>query len=74
MTEELIFSKIIVLRNQKVILDGDLAILYGVETRRLKEAVNRNKQRFPKDFMIELTSAEYKAIRGNKTVKSGSRG
>lgn len=73
MTEELIFSKIIIVRNQKVILDAELAKLYGVETRRLKESVNRNKQRFPKDFLIELTLAEYKAMKGNTSVAS-SRG
>jgi hypothetical protein len=70
MTEKLIFSKILVIKNQKVILDSDLASLYGVETKRLKEAVNRNKKRFPKDFMIVLTQNEYRTLRANRLQDS----
>ncbi|MBA4239227.1 MAG: DNA-binding protein [Sphingobacteriaceae bacterium] len=51
-------NKIYVIRNQKVMLDRDLAELYGVETKRLKEAVKRNLGRFPEDFMFELTEVE----------------
>ena len=50
---------IIVVRDQKVLLDEDLAALYGVETRRLNEQVRRNLQRFPADFMFQLTGPEY---------------
>ena len=50
---------IIVVRGQKVLLDEDLAALYGVETRRLNEQVRRNLQRFPSDFMFQLTGSEY---------------
>jgi hypothetical protein len=56
--EEVIMSKIYFIRGQKVMIDRDLAELYGVETKRLKEAVKRNKKRFPKDFMFEMTKEE----------------
>ena len=56
---ESVINKILVIRNQKVILDRDLAVLYNVETRVLKQAVRRNIRRFPKDFMFELTTVEY---------------
>jgi hypothetical protein len=48
-------SLIITIRNQKVIIDRDLAEIYGVETRRLNEQVKRNPDRFPEDFMFQLT-------------------
>ena len=54
-----IVRAIIVIRGQKVLLDEDLALLYGVETRRLNEQVRRNLQRFPADFMFQLTGPEY---------------
>ena len=57
-SEEPILPSIYFIRGEKVILDRDLAILYGVETKRLKEAVKRNIQRFPLDFMFELTDEE----------------
>nr|AIT69750.1 putative DNA-binding protein [uncultured bacterium] len=47
---------ILLIRDEKVILDADLAALYGVSTKRLKEQVRRNRQRFPEDFMFELTT------------------
>jgi hypothetical protein len=56
--EELIITKIYVIRGQKVMIDRDLAELYGIETRRLKEQVKRNILRFPADFMFELTIEE----------------
>lgn len=56
--EETIISKIYLIRGKKVILDRDLAEFYGVETRRLKEQVRRNIERFPEDFMIEFTKVE----------------
>ena len=59
LSEETIADKIYFIRNQKVMLDRDLAILYGIETKRLKEQVKRNISRFPEDFMIELTNSEF---------------
>ncbi len=58
-SEEVIMNKIYLVRDQKVMLDRDLAELYGVETKRLKEAVRRNIARFPKDFMFEMTKEEF---------------
>ena len=51
-------SLIITIRNQKVIVDRDLAEIYGVQTRRLNEQVKRNPERFPEDFMFQLTKEE----------------
>ncbi|MGL2988017.1 ORF6N domain-containing protein [Flavobacterium sp. RSSA_27] len=59
LSEEFISNKIYFIRNQKVMLDRDLAILYGIETKRLKEQVKRNISRFPEDFMFELTKSEF---------------
>jgi phage regulator Rha-like protein len=56
--EEVIMSKIFTIRGMNVMLDMDLAMLYGIETKQLKRAVKRNIDRFPKDFMFELTSEE----------------
>lgn len=57
-TENVITNKIVVIRGQKVMLDFDLAEMYGVETKRLKEQVKRNIERFPEDFMFEMTEEE----------------
>lgn len=56
--DEIITNKIYLIRNQKVMLDRDLAELYQVETKRLKESVRRNINRFPNDFMFEMTKNE----------------
>lgn len=56
--DEVLMNKIYIIRGQKVMLDRDLAALYGVETKRLKEQVKRNIERFPDDFMFELTKQE----------------
>ncbi|MGM0621931.1 MAG: ORF6N domain-containing protein [Bacteroidota bacterium] len=56
-------SKIYFIREQKVMLDSDLAELYGVETKVLKQQVRRNIERFPDDFMFELTKVEFKHLR-----------
>lgn len=61
--QEVIQGKILLLRSLKVILDKDLAELYGVSTYDLKRAVRRNLPRFPADFMFELTRQEYAALR-----------
>ena len=55
-------NKIYEIRGQKIMLDFDLAILYGTETRILKQAVKRNKERFPKDFMFQLTKKEWQEL------------
>jgi hypothetical protein len=52
MNKNYILNRILLIRDEKVILDADLAILYGVETRVLKQAVRRNTERFPEDFMF----------------------
>jgi hypothetical protein len=57
--DEIIINKIYLVRGQKVMIDRDLAELYGVETKRLKEAVKRNIERFPEDFMFEMTKEEF---------------
>ncbi len=59
-SEETISNKIYFIRNQKVMIDRDLAVLYGIETKRLKEQVKRNLTRFPEDFMFELSEMEFK--------------
>lgn len=56
--DEVVVQKIYLIRGKKVMLDRDLAELYGVETKRLKEQVRRNLERFPEDFMFELTKEE----------------
>ena len=72
MPTELIQRKIMVIRGKKVMIDRDLAELYGVETRVLKQAVRRNIKRFPDDFMFELTREEYNALRSQfGTLKRG---
>ena len=60
---ELIERKILAMRGERVILDTDLAVLYGVETKRLNEQVRRNKERFPEDFMFQLTNEEFNCLR-----------
>jgi ORF6N domain len=57
--EEGIISKIYLIRGQKVMIDRDLAELYGVDTKRLKEAVRRNISRFPSDFLFEMKQKEF---------------
>ncbi len=56
-------NKIHDLRAQKVILDFDLALMYGIDNKRLKEAVRRNILRFPEDFMFQITKEEFKSLR-----------
>ena len=63
METEVIKNKIFDIRGQKVMLDFDLALLYNVESKRLKEAVRRNPNRFPEDFMFELTENEFNSLR-----------
>ena len=60
--DELIMNKILIIRGIKVIIDSDLAELYGVTTKRLNEQVKRNIKRFPEDFMIQLTNLEKEQV------------
>ncbi|SEG05561.1 ORF6N domain-containing protein [Flavobacterium urumqiense] len=61
--DDIISSKIYLIRNQKVMLDKDLAELYVVETKQLKRQVRRNMERFPEDFMFELSQQEFDNLR-----------
>jgi phage regulator Rha-like protein len=70
---ELILSKIYLIRNVKVMLDRDLAELYGVETSQLKRQVRRNIERFPEDFMFELTKEELDDWRCQFGTSNGDR-
>ncbi|MDO8881227.1 MAG: ORF6N domain-containing protein [Coriobacteriia bacterium] len=63
--------RIRVVRDTRVILDADLAVLYGVETRMLVQAVRRNPDRFPSDFMFELTLDEWAALRSAASAMDG---
>ena len=56
-------NKIYEIRGQQVMLDFDLAALYQVETKVLKQAVRRNIERFPEDFMFEISNAEYNSLK-----------
>ena len=67
---ESITDKIFMIRGHKVMLDHDLAELYGVETKRLKEQVRRNISRFPKDFMFVLTNQEVRNLRSQIATSS----
>lgn len=71
--EQKILNRIYVVRGEKVMLDRDLAELYGVETKRLKETVKRNRERFPKDFMFEMTATEFKKWRENATLSAADK-
>jgi hypothetical protein len=72
--DELVMNKIYLIREQKVMLDSDLSTLYQVETRRLNEQVNRNKDRFPEDFMFQLTGDEYENLISQIATSSLSAG
>ncbi|MBI4138677.1 ORF6N domain-containing protein [Candidatus Uhrbacteria bacterium] len=71
---ERIESKIYLIRGQKVMLDRDLAVLYGVTTGALNQAVRRNLNRFPSDFMFKLTSTELKILISQTVISNEGRG
>jgi phage regulator Rha-like protein len=73
--DEIIMGKIYLIRGKKVLLDKDLAELYGVDTKQLKRAVRRNLTRFPEDFMFELNTNEFNDLRSQFGTSSwgGSR-
>jgi hypothetical protein len=68
--ETLVTSKIYVVRNKKIMLDRDLAELYEVETRELNQAVSRNIERFPEEFMFQLTSDEFEILMSQIVISS----
>jgi hypothetical protein len=65
---------IVVLRGRKVLLDAELAALYGVTTKRFNEQIRRNQRRFPPDFMFQLTEAEHEALRSHFATSNVSPG
>lgn len=67
-------SRILFLRHQRVMLDADLAELYGVTVKRLNEQVTRNQERFPSDFMFQLNSEEHKSLRSQFATSKKGRG
>jgi hypothetical protein len=72
---EVISNKIYFIRNQKVMLDRDLAALYEVETKRVNEQIKRNSARFPENFMFQLNEVEYENLKSQNATSSwgGSR-
>jgi hypothetical protein len=68
--DEVVISKIYQIRSQKVMLDEDLAELYGVETKRLNEQVKRNIDRFPEDFMFSLNKEEFTNLKSHFATSS----
>ena len=72
--DDVVVNKIYVIRNQKVILDSDLAELYGVETKVLNQAIKRNIERFPEDFMFQLTEYEWESLRSQFVTSKTGRG
>ena len=71
-TQERIIKFIMVLRGEKVILDSDLAQLYGVETRRLNEQVRRNPAKFPDDLMFQLTKDKFSNLKSQIATSNPS--
>lgn len=71
---EIIEKKILLIDGQKVMLDSDLAALYGVTTKRLNEQVRRNVKRFPADFMYQLSQEELNSLRSHFATLKNSRG
>jgi len=67
-------SRILFLRHQRVILDADIAELYGVPLRVLNQQIKRNRQRFPADFVFQLTSQEHKVLRSQFVISNKRRG
>src|SRR5438270_5949622 len=65
--------RILTIRNQKVVLDTNLAAVYGVTTRRLNEQLRRNRKRFPSDFTFQLTADEFESLRSQIATTSPER-
>lgn len=73
-TLETVVHRITELRGQRVMLDVDLAVLYGVETRVLVQAAKRNVKRFPEDVMFQLSDAEWMSLRSQTVTSKGECG
>src|SRR3990170_2691453 len=73
-TADQIERSIHVIRGQRVMLDADLAMLYGVTTGRLNEQVSRNKDRFPEDFAYQLTQQEFTSLMSQNAISTRGRG
>ena len=71
--DDIVLTKIYFIRDNKVMIDKDLAELYGIETKRLKEAVRRNRKRFPEDFMFEMSKEELKNWRTQFATSNSER-
>lgn len=69
---QVIQNKIYEIRGQRVMLDFDLAELYGIETKNLKKAVRRNLERFPSDFMFELNNSEFNSLKNSMKFQNGT--
>jgi phage regulator Rha-like protein len=67
-------SRILFLRHQRVILDADIAELYGVPVKVLNQQIKRNRERFPRDFVFQLTAKEHEALRSQIATSNKSRG
>ena len=70
MPQHTIESKIIEIRGLKIMIDSNIALLYGVETKVLNQAVKRNIERFPADFMFQITEEEYEILRSQNVTSS----
>jgi hypothetical protein len=73
LADELIIDKIILLRDQKVLVDRDLADLYDVETRTLNQAVKRNIKRFPEDFMFQMNKEEFEIWKSQIVISNSDK-
>ncbi len=74
LSPQVLAERILVIRGQRVLLDADLAQLYGVETKKFNQQIKRNPARFPQDFMFRLTEEEYESLRSqNVTSNRGGR-
>jgi hypothetical protein len=74
LTPKSIENQIFLVRGQKVLLDSDLAALYGVEVRTLNQAVKRNHKRFPLDFVFRLTTEEHRTLTSHSVISNSTRG
>lgn len=70
LVQERIAQSIYLVRDQKVMMDSDLALLYGVDTKRLNEQVKRNPERFPEDFMFQLSAEEWASLKSQDATAS----
>jgi len=73
-SDDAVINKIYEIRGLKVMLDSDLAELYGVETKVLNQAIKRNGERFPQDFMFKLSIEEWECLRSQIVTSNKSRG